>query len=412
MKSLFQENIPRKSSIKIFYLNYLQLLQSLFFFTIASFSIQTCMGATTNERFKQNIIDICLGNITAPPGVTWNATALGNMCAVTGNGSGGGVAISANLGNSDTSNVSISPANKKVHKCFDDLKQDASNNDCPNGGWGLLFATQFGRSSRPETELENGFQSDLKGILVGIDYRFSDSFILGSAVGATQDEAVFSNSAGSLKTRNNTISLYTTWLPSSKFSIDGYVGYGAANYNSKRLIIYGTSFTGTTFGNTSSKQTLAGLSAAFLGKFRDTNISPFINIDYLNTDTKGFNETGSTSLELRYRDRTSQSNTASLGIKLSQIYTFKWGKLTPNLNWSGVHEFQSNSTKINNELVITPGAGILVATDEPDRDYFLSGFGVVATLNGGMLLFMNYERRSGDNLLDSWVTSLGLIKEF
>jgi outer membrane autotransporter protein len=117
-------------------------------------------------------------------------------------------------------------------------------------------------------------------------------------------------------------------------------------------------------------------------------------------------------LELHYGDRSTISSTASLGLRLGQSYNFTWGSLNPSLHGAGVHEFQNNSTLINNELVITPGAGILVATDEPDRDYFLSGLGVVAALNSGTQLFLNYERRSGDSLLDSWAVSLGLLKEF
>lgn len=374
--------------------------------------LQASAGSATNTRFQEYIKGICAGTITAPPGVVWDATALGTMCSLTGGAaSTSTTVVSANLGIADTGSGTISAKNNEIYECLDDFNQEPGSKGCAAGGWGLLLSTQFGRSIRQETELENGFQADLQGLLIGLDYRFSDNFILGAAASQTRDEAVFINSAGSLKTINNTLTMYATWLPSEKVSVDGYLGYGAVNFDSQRKVYFGTPL-GTASGNTSGRQIMTGLSTALQGKFGNVNVAPFINLDYIKTDIKGYNETGVTSLELHYADRTTISATASLGLRLGQSYSFNWGSLNPTLHGAGVHEFQNNSTMINNELVLTPGAGILVATDEPDRDYFLSGLGLVAALNSGTQLFLNYERRSGDSLLDSWAASLGLLKEF
>jgi len=55
----------------------------------------------------------------------------------------------------------------------------------------VLVAPQYGKSTRPETGLENGFQSELKGLLIGLDYRFSDNFVFGAAVGQTKTRPNF-----------------------------------------------------------------------------------------------------------------------------------------------------------------------------------------------------------------------------
>ena len=248
--------------------------------------------------------------------------------------------------------------------------------------------------------------------MIGLDYRFTDTFILGAVASQTRDEATFINNAGSLKTNNSILTMYSTWIPSENVSIDGYLGYVAVNFDSQRKIVFGTSISGTAIGNTTGRQAMAGLLSAYQAKLNNISVTPFFNLDYIKTNIRGYNESGTTNLELHYGDRSTISATASLGARLSQSYTFKWGSLTPSLHGASVHEFQNNASQISNELVITPGTGFLVETDAPDRDYFLTGLGVVAGLNSGTQLFLNYEKRSGDSLLDSWAFNLGLLKEF
>ncbi len=373
---------------------------------------QQALAATTDERFQQYISDICFAVINPPPGVVWNIAA---MCTATSTGfAGSGGVVSANLGTSDTGKTTAAPKGSESHECLDDLglKPDPKKKGCATGSWGLLTSIQFGRSTRPETELENGFQSDLGGLLLGLDYRFTDSFILGAATGVTQDEAKFVNNAGSLKTANNTFTVYGTWLPSEKISVDGYLGYGAVKFNSQRTVVFGTVISGTASGSTAGQQAMIGVSSAYEVSWGKINLSPFINFDYIKTDINSFNETGTTLLELHYGKRTTISSTASLGTRASTAYSYSWGSLIPSVRLAAVHEFQNNASQLSNELVITPGAGFLVETDAPDRDYFLSGFGVVAAFGKGSQLFFNFERRSGDSLLDSWVSSLGFVKEF
>ena len=412
MWSCIQQNITQQFFTVHRTSSLLSTLSLLTAFIATCFPLEASAGAATDTQFRRYIQGICAGTITAPQGVVWDAVALGAMCAATGAVAGGnGSVVSANLGIADTGSGTISLENKKDYECLDDFKQKPGSKGCATDGWGLLISTQFGRSIRQETELENGFQSDLLGLLIGLDYRYSDSFILGSAASQTRDEAVFISSAGSLKSISNTLTMYATWLPLEKVSVDGYLGYGVVNFDSQRRVFFNSPL-GTASGSTSGRQNMAGLSTAYQSKFGSVNVAPFINLDYIKTDIKGYNETGRTTLELRYGDRNTISTTASLGLRLSQSYNFNWGSLNPTLHGAGVHEFKNNSTLINNELVLTPGAGILVATDEPDRDYFLSGLGFAAALKSGTQLFLNYERRSGDSLLDSWAVSLGLLKEF
>lgn len=376
-------------------------------------------AATTDTQFQQYITDLCLGNITAPPGVVWDTATLSTMCTNAASGFVGqaGATVSANLGTANASSGTASRKKKGVRERLEELEEEPEKAaSADGGGWGILVAPQYGKSKRPETELENGFQSELKGLLIGLDYRFSDSFVLGAAIGQTKDDAAFLNSAGSLKSSNNTVTVYGTWLPSENVSVDGYIGYGKINFDSQRLIVFGTAISGTASGSTSGSQTMAGVSAAYQTTMGRVGVAPFANLDYIKTDISGYNENSNDPLadtmSLHYGDRSTISSTSSIGARANTSYGYEWGSLVPSVRLAAVHEFQNNASQINNELVSAPGSGFLVATDSPDRNYFTAGLGVIAALNGGTQLFLDYEKRNQDKLLDSWSVSFGVLVEY
>jgi outer membrane autotransporter protein len=157
---------------------------------------------------------------------------------------------------------------------------------------------------------------------------------------------------------------------------------------------------------------MAGLSASSQKDFGRVSLSPFINFDYIKTSIDGYNETGTTTLEMHYADRSAISSTSSLGVRMNAPYGHDWGTLLPSARLAAVHEFQNGARQISNELVSAPGSGFLVATDAPDRNYLVAGLGVVAALDSGAQLFIDYEKRTQDKLLSSWAISAGALLEF
>ncbi len=374
---------------------------------------QGAAAATADTQFQQYIIGICGGTITPPPGVVWDTVKLAAMCQATGGGAGNGASMSVNLGTGNAGNRSAL-RNKVIRKSLDEeaekpKKKKAASAD--GGGWGLLFAPQYGKSKRIETNLENGFNADLMGLGMGLDYRFSDRFVFGALVSHVKDEATFLNSAGKLDTKSNTLTLYGTWLPTDNFSVDGYLGYGQIKLDSQRKVIFNT-INGTASGNTTGKQIMGGFSASYQRDLGRVNVSPFINLNSIKTTFDGYNETGTTLLELHFSERKSLSTTGSVGARASTAHGYRWGSLSPSVRVAAVHEYQNNAVPINTELVITPGAGFLVATDSPDRNYLSAGAGVAAGLNNGTQLFFNYEARVKDKFLTSWAVSGGVLMEF
>jgi uncharacterized protein with beta-barrel porin domain len=343
------------------------------------------------------------------------------MCIQANVGVGGGgtpsSAVSSNLGTVNAGSGAALRKKKGIRVPLDEQQEEKDKGaSADGGGWGLLVTPQYSKSNRPETDLENGYQSNLSGLVVGLDYRFSDSFVLGLAAGQTNDKANFNNNAGFLKTSNNTATLYGTWLYSERVAVDGYLGYGKLKLDNQHQFAFGSLISGTMSGNTTGSQTMAGLSASYQTDVGRFNLAPSFNLDYIKTSINAYNERGSNVntnlMALHYGDRSVTSLTSSLGGRVSTPYGYDWGTLVPSARLAAVHEFQNRTRQISNELVLTPGTGFLVATDAPDRNYLISGLGVSAALNGGTQLFFDFEKRMQDRLLSSWAVSLGGLVEF
>lgn len=379
------------------------------------------IAGTQDARFLQYILDTCNTTI-GPATASWDLVSLGNLCgAISTAGGSGGAAIasdvSSNLGTVNAGSGATSRKKKGIRVLLDE-KQEKSDKgaSADGGGWGFLITPQYGNSNRPVTDLENGYQSKLTGLVVGLDYRFSDRFVLGLALGQIKDKANFNSNAGYLNSSNNTATMYGTWMFSESVAVDGYLGTGNLKLDNQRQVVVGTITPGTLSGNTTGRQNMAGLSASYQTGVGRYILAPSFNLDYIKTSISGYNESGSSSftnlLALHYGDRSVTSLTSSLAGRLSTSFGYGWGELVPSARLAVVHEFQNRTRQINNELVITPGAHYLVETDAPDRNYLNLGLGVAAALNSGTQLFLDYDKRTQDKLLSSWAISLGVLSEF
>lgn len=383
-------------------------------------------AAESDVQFQNLISDMCNLVVVPEPGVVWDMAKLGELCSAVGTAGGGGASLSLNLG---SSTASATRAKKKVPAHSDEQAKAENGASADGSSWGLLITPQYGKGTRIETEQENGYESDLKGVAIGLDHRYTDRLILGGVVAHNKEQAAFLDNAGSLKTTGYSLSIYGTWLASDEVSFDAYLGFGKLDLESSRSVNFDP-IIGVTNGNTSGKQQLAGVSVRYLGYFGSVGVSPFANFDYIKTSINGYNEIGSAKLcpdpfipsntfscgsellALRYGERSVTSSTGSIGVQLDASYEYKWGALLPMVRVTAVHEFQNKIRKVGNELVYTPGAGLVVETDEPDRNFLNLGFGLVAAMNGGAQFFLDYEKHTQDKLLSNWAVSLGGLFEF
>ncbi len=315
---------------------------------------------------------------------------------------------SSNLGTSGAQGAVASDLDGRSR--LDDDEELLLEIDNEAGGWGLLLAAQTGATERDQTELENGYESSLVGIIIGLDYLFSDSLIVGTTLSQIDDAADFDGDVGELDTESQSLLVYLTWLPSANLGVDAYLGSADADFDGDRRVTFGD-INGVIDNSTSSSQLLAGLSVSYRWNFDKFNASGFLAYDLNDTDIDSYTETGTTGLELIYPDQEIESKTTSIGAYLSWDKEFAWGLLVPNLRLAAVHESGDGGREIDTELALAPGPVLTIETDDPDRDYGLVGLGLVGVLNNGQQWFVDYETRVAHDFIDDWSLSVGYLLE-
>jgi outer membrane lipase/esterase len=78
----------------------------------------------------------------------------------------------------------------------------------------------------------------------------------------------------------------------------------------------------------------------------------------------------------------------ALGGQGSYAINTAWGVFQPTVSAEWQHEFAGDARLIRASAI--GGASINARTDDPDRDYFTLGAGLVATLRGGKQGFIHY----------------------
>jgi hypothetical protein len=140
-----------------------------------------------------------------------NAFPAGSLAA---EGGAAAFSTSSNLGTSGApSTVSNNLMGLSRLDVKDEVLFELENN---KGNWGVVLAVQTGELDRKQTDLENGFDSNLTGILLGLDYHYSDNYLFGASFNRLDDDADFDDGAGKLDTESDSILFYMRWLASEK----------------------------------------------------------------------------------------------------------------------------------------------------------------------------------------------------
>ena len=69
------------------------------------------------------------------------------------------------------------------------------------------------------------YDFDTAGVTFGIDYRFTDAFVAGMALGYSDTDVSIGRGDGDLDTTGYSVSLYGTWFKSDKLYLGGSIGY-------------------------------------------------------------------------------------------------------------------------------------------------------------------------------------------
>jgi outer membrane autotransporter protein len=246
----------------------------------------------------------------------------------------------------------------------------------------------FGRQDAVGEEPRFDFHT--AGFTVGGDYRVTDQFIVGGAVGYLSAGSDVDSGAGSISAQGVSLSAFGSYYLGKAFYVDGIATYGWNSYDTERRSGPGASGS-TARGHPDGTQLMLSLNAGTDFAFGALTAGPYGRLDYARVDIDKFREHGDPALAMQVPSQDAESLTTALGVQASYAVSTRWAVLLPTVRGEWQHEFENATRSVSGILVADPGTTVSIRTQDPDRDYFRLGAGMSATFRGGIAAFLFYD---------------------
>lgn len=283
--------------------------------------------------------------------------------------------------------------------------------DLLGGRLGVFINGRVNTGDKDSTGNETGFDFDTLGLTLGADYRLTEQFVLGGALGYADTRSDFAGAAGKLDAKVFSLSLYGTYYAPGSFYVDWIASLGRADYDTARTIRY-SGFAGTASGEADGSMLGLAVSAGADVSRGEWLFSPYARVEYMRAEIDPYRESGGAGLALRFDDQTVTSLTTALGARVSRTIGMSWGVLVPGAHLEWEHEFRDDRRTIDAAFAAAPEARLALPTDEPDRDHFNVGVGVSAVFARGRSAFITVESVLGQDDVTDHTIEAGVRLEF
>lgn len=348
-----------------------------------------------------------------------------NLCVAGGPGGVPGGGASSSGGGSASTQTSFVNISRRLSKLRNDQggeqKGGSAGDDFESelgGGLNVFLSGQFEGLDRSTTHYETGYQSDVKGVTGGADYRVKDWFVGGVAVNYNHWDGSFNN-IGGFKADSLSPILYASFLPTENTFADIMLEYTHQWRDRQRFTSFNdTATTVSANGIVGSDYEANRFGANALFGY-DHNIGPFtlgprFRFRYSDLNINQYAETGLTGLEMRFLDDRITSLQTAVGLQASAAFSTNFGVIVPQISADWTHEFQNNQREMYAQFV-QDGRAVPTTfqflSDRPDRDFFHLGTGVAMMLPNGIQPFVNFEALVGNNLFNNYVGTIGIRLE-
>ncbi|MBL1265366.1 autotransporter outer membrane beta-barrel domain-containing protein [Methylomicrobium sp. RS1] len=294
----------------------------------------------------------------------------------------------------------------------------SGDKDSPFDRLGIFVNGNFGVGDKDGTDRELGFEYDSQGVTAGVDYRFTDNFVLGGTFGYNAIKSDFDASRGNLNLDGYSFSLYSTYY-NDDFYLDTIFSGGWNEYDTRRNIQL-PGFNQTTLGNTRGNDYSFNVTGGYDFHQQGLTYGPYGRVSYQNVQIDGYQENSSNSSALGFGGLTTidKQNAVSLqtalGGQLSYAFSTSFGVLMPIARAEWVHEFHNGSRPLNWSFSSIPNqqTSFVNLSDGSSRNFANLSAGLSATFTHGTSAFLSYEAMVGRENISEHSINAGVRTEF
>ncbi len=254
-----------------------------------------------------------------------------------------------------------------------------------NGLWVNAFG-QWG--AQQQDSGYSGYDYSMSGVTVGFDRVLANGFLAGVSAGYAKSDVDLDDGQGSGDIESYYASLYGSWSLKD-LSVDTVLSVGRNRYDNSRLVAAGgppawvvSSHDGDLFSGY--------LRAGYTFRVQDWALEPFASAQYVFLDEDAFIESGAAGLSLNVDSRTTQSLVSELGLRVTRVFSFDYGKLVPEVSVAWLHDFDIDDRVITSSFAGSPGATFAVAGPKAQKDGAAGGAGITFVHKSGFSTSIKY----------------------
>lgn len=234
---------------------------------------------------------------------------------------------------------------------------------------------QFGR--RDPKNGDPKFDFTTAGLSFGSDVRLSDQLAIGVGGGFGQSEADVGSKGSSVEATNYFAVVYGSLLPVDGAFIDGMVGYGKLDFDTRRKVLAGVLVPADVYavGSRSGDQLVLSVSAGWDFRRGDLFLSPYARVSSVTGTLDAYSETGAGLGNLRFDDQDLDSLKLALGLRGERMFRTDRGLLTPRFRIEYQRELKDSQMATMSYDDWVGGPLFSVLSDPFEREQWLFGIG-------------------------------------
>lgn len=307
------------------------------------------------------------------------------------------------------------------------------------GRWGAWISGRIIFGEKDPTTNQVDYDFDTAGITFGLDYRFTEKFVAGIAVGYANTDVDLGSNDGSLDTDGYTVSLYATYFQSDRFYLGGSIGFGSNDYDQTRNVRYvlqdpgaipplpGSAFNVDQTMNASydGTQVSFALDGGWDFNRGSWTFGPTFRVNYVEVDVDAYTENlvksnqanATTGWAVRINDQKYKSLQPSIGFEFSNAVSRDWGVFIPQGYIEAVSELKDGDAVVTGQFLgnannNSPNSTFSLLTDDFEETFARAGLGFGLILKNNKSAFLMFDADLGRDLLSTYYINAGFRWQF
>jgi|TARA_R110002095_G_scaffold216569_1_gene214636 outer membrane autotransporter protein len=259
-----------------------------------------------------------------------------------------------------------------------------------DGDWGILIASD---TVLGDVDGQNGGEDGYwtQAMTIGLDRKLGPSTAAGAAASYLLSQTSPAG-GGRVESEGAALSLYGTHRTDHGIWVDAFSAFSVSDVDIDRRASVGAVALRAN-GNTMSRAIVLG---ATLGidielegqtpdgtSLADLVMTPLASLEFSETKTDGYSETGDAALAATVRDLRQTSMRSALGLQLAKEYELSDASVQPFLRAVWTHEFKDEATSITSSFVSAPTNLMTSQDTNVAQDWVRLGAGTILSRHDG-----------------------------